>query len=119
MGSLCVLSDFPADPDLFGNEWRGVSPTLNDLADDGGADVRVFRRADEEYRLDAVADDVIELGDRLFIVEVGGIAQAPEEVTCANTLTKVHRESLEAIHIQFRFRMKNIPQPLHPGLERE
>lgn len=58
--------------------------------------MRECRLADQKDRLQAITNDVVELGDGLFVVEIAGVAQATQQVLGTNLVTKMRREALKA-----------------------
>lgn len=58
--------------DGVGHEWAHVAAAAYDFADDGGADVRILRFADEKDGFKALADGEIELRNDALVVKVGG-----------------------------------------------
>lgn len=104
---------------LLRNKRARVRPTHDDFADDSAADVRKFGLRNQENRLDAVADDVIELGNGFFVVEIGGIAEAAQEVARADAFAVIGGEVFKIVNFHAGVFGENLAQPFEALVERE
>lgn len=105
--------------DFGRNKGCGVGASDDNFPYDGAADVRKLRLGNQKHGFDPVADDMVELGNGFFIIEIGGIAQAAQEVAGADTLTVMRRQVLKGIDADLRVFGKNLPQPFHALFQRE
>ena len=105
------------DADLRGKKGAGIAAALDDLPDDGRTDMGVARLCDQEDRLDAAAHNVIELGDGFFVVEIGGVPQATQQVGSTDLLAIMRRQALESVDPYPGFVSKNRAQPMQALFE--
>src|SRR5690242_6088387 len=74
--------------------------------------MRKFRSTDQEKRFDLVTDDVIELENGFFIIEIGRIAQAPDQEPGTYLFTVMGSQSFKNIHPDARFAFEYLFDPL-------
>lgn len=79
----------------------------------------VSRLADQKNSFYPFADDVIQLGNRLFVIKIRGITQAPQQVPRTNLPGVVRREAGEMPDFHLGLICKNFPEPLQPFLQRK
>ncbi len=105
--------------DFFWKKRFGVAAAHNDFANDGAADVRKCGLGNQKNGLDAVAHDVIDLGNRFFVVEIGGVPQAAQQIVCANFFAIMGSQVFKTVHLDFWVFFENLPNPLQSLVERK
>lgn len=96
---------------LFWNKRCGIGSADDDFPHNGAADVRKLRLRDQENGFDSISHDMIELGNRFFVIKIGGIAQAAQQKPCANALAVMRGKVFELIDTNTRVFGKNLPEP--------
>lgn len=93
---------------------RGSIPSpLDDLPDDGRADVRKARLGDQEDRFQVFADDMIQLGNRLFVIKIRGITKAAQQIVSPGFAAIIRGELFEVVYFHLLKGFEDLPDPAY------
>jgi len=85
--------------DAGGQEVARVALVLDDFADEGTADARVFGQRQEKNRVNFRLQKAVGSGDGAFVLKVGGRTEATQNVEGIVFDTKICREIAVRLHL--------------------
>ena len=91
----------------------------NDIADDGGSYMRMFRLCKQENRFDLGMHGTVHLGNGPLILAIGRSTQTPQDVPGSTGRTKIDSQAFVLVHFNSFLAPENIAYPLQPVFQRE
>jgi hypothetical protein len=79
----------------------------------------ILRLRNEKNSFYTLSDNMINLGNSFFIIEVGSIPEAPKQIPGTDFLAVMCREMLKMIHFNLFMHFEYLLQPLNTLLQRK